>query len=133
MFSDAGFVLPVKIGDFGHCRNIHTANSKTSTLTKGVGTFDYMAPEAFSKKYDFQADLYALGLVIWEVVQLIPTCERRAFFDRLVNNKEEGLIIKNPAFPGVVHLIVQLTKRKVKKRLKNMKEVVNLLREEDSR
>ncbi|XP_035711674.1 heat shock 70 kDa protein-like isoform X2 [Folsomia candida] len=132
MFCKAGFVLPVKIGDFGHCRNIDTTESKTSNLTSGVGTRDYMAPEAFTKKYDKQADLFSLGLVIWEVVQLIPFGHRRPFFDRLVNDKEEDLVKNNAAFPDVALLIIQMTKRKVEDRLKSMKEVTDSLIDQDS-
>lgn len=31
------FALPIKIGDFGLCREVHSEHSRTSTLTPGVG------------------------------------------------------------------------------------------------
>lgn len=56
MFSKAGYILPVKIGDFGLCQSLHSQNEElvTSTLASRVGTEDYMAPEVFTNDYFFQ-------------------------------------------------------------------------------
>lgn len=127
MFSKKGFELPVKIGDFGLSRNIHMAESKTSSLTSRVGTEAYMAPETFTREYDVRAYLFALGLVIWEVMQHIPLNARKRLFDRLVNDREVDLVNNNVAFPNASQLIVRLTKRKVEDRPQHMGEVTNLV------
>ncbi|XP_035708066.1 uncharacterized protein LOC110849838 isoform X1 [Folsomia candida] len=132
MFSKAGFVLPVKIGDFGHCRNIHSVSSRTNNLTSGVGTQDYMAPEVFTNNYGSQVDLYSLGLVIWEVIEPISSRKRKNLFDRLVNDKEEKLVPNYPNFPGGAQIIINLTKRGVTERLQNIKQVMTFLNEMDS-
>lgn len=117
-----------KIGDFGLSRNIHSTETWTSDLTSRVGTQDYMAPEVCSNEYDLRADLYSLGLVIWEVVQLIPFRNRKSLFDRLVNDGNEDLVQHHHAIPEVAKLIHRLTKRRAKDRLKNMGEVADLVR-----
>ncbi|OXA46578.1 putative serine/threonine-protein kinase gdt4 [Folsomia candida] len=40
------FAFPVKVGDFGQCRQIHSEQTKTKTLTPEVGNVIYRAPEA---------------------------------------------------------------------------------------
>ncbi len=52
----------MKLADFGLARNI---NSEMTKLTFGVGTFDYMAPEALNRKPSpFKSDIYSLGLIL---------------------------------------------------------------------
>lgn len=54
-----------KLGDFGISRILDSApDSRAST---GVGTPQYAAPEQFSQGYDKRADLYSLGLVLYEL------------------------------------------------------------------
>src|SRR5262249_3817583 len=57
----------VKIVDFGLARIAH---SSMSTMTAGTsGTAAYMAPEqATGKALDHRADLWALGVVLWEML-----------------------------------------------------------------
>lgn len=62
MFSKKMFTLSVKIGDISFRR------IPDSVLINRVGTHDYMALEAFTDDNSFPADIFSLGLVIWEVV-----------------------------------------------------------------
>jgi serine/threonine protein kinase len=56
----------VKLMDFGLARAIEGSNgTKTGTLK---GTMDYMAPERFRGQTSAAADVYALGLVAWELL-----------------------------------------------------------------
>ncbi|XP_035700932.1 calcium-dependent protein kinase 4 isoform X1 [Folsomia candida] len=123
MFTKVGFTLPVKLGDFGQCRNLNRDESQDSTLTSRAGTLDYMAPESFTRRYSFPADIYSLGLVIWEIVQLLKFNEKKNLFDRLVNDKEEWLVKLPPEINGVRGLIIALSKKKVNDRLKTMTQV----------
>ena len=64
---EGGTSLPqVKIGDLG----VATTHMRTDSawLTR-VGTEFYMAPEHLIGKYGKQADLYALGLIFFEILQ----------------------------------------------------------------
>lgn len=54
-----------KLGDFGIARSFDS-----SSLTMSVrGTFDYMAPEVYNREhYDFRADIYSLGMVMYHML-----------------------------------------------------------------
>ena len=52
-----------KLGDFGVSRTLENENTYG---TKGIGTYDYMAPEIYNGgKYGKEADLYSLGIVLY--------------------------------------------------------------------
>ncbi|EGD80351.1 TKL protein kinase [Salpingoeca rosetta] len=68
--------LRAKITDFGSIRHPRTGlQTMTSvSLTAGVGTPLYMAPEALTgDKYSFEADVFSFGVLMWEVAtQRVP-------------------------------------------------------------
>lgn len=52
-----------KLGDFGVSRTLESENTYG---TKGIGTYDYMAPEIYNGgKYGKVADIYSLGMVMY--------------------------------------------------------------------
>eukprot|EP01113_Clastostelium_recurvatum_P047392 TRINITY_DN8442_c2_g2_i1.p1 TRINITY_DN8442_c2_g2~~TRINITY_DN8442_c2_g2_i1.p1 ORF type:complete len:330 (+),score=61.92 TRINITY_DN8442_c2_g2_i1:147-1136(+) len=53
----------LKLCDFGNARDAAGAN-----MTRAVGTCQYMAPEAFTTKYDKRVDYFSFGLVLWEMI-----------------------------------------------------------------
>lgn len=56
-----------KIGDWGSARAI--ALSKEKTLTQGVGTACWLAPEVIlHAHYSKESDVYAFGIILWEVI-----------------------------------------------------------------
>src|SRR3954453_13060847 len=63
IFEDASFV---KIGDYGLSKFIST--SRRSGQTESVGTFHYMAPEIGKGVYGKEIDIYALGIVLFELI-----------------------------------------------------------------
>jgi serine/threonine protein kinase len=63
IFEDAGCV---KIGDYGLSKFIST--SRKSAQTESVGTFHYMAPEIGKGVYGKEIDIYALGVVLYEMI-----------------------------------------------------------------
>lgn len=128
MFSKTGFSLPIKIGDFGLCRTLHSPETQTKSLTSHAGTLDYMSPEAFTNEYSFPADRFSLGLVIWELFQLIPFKDRKRLFDCLVNDKKDSLII---VITEVKELIVNFTKRNIKERTLSLESAIRILIECD--
>lgn len=110
-----------KIGDFGLSRFLHREESFTGTLTKDVGTPTYRAPELISS-YDLRSDLYSLGLIIWEVSQLIHHSQRNNLFWDLVINKNH-FVIKTQIVKGISKIILHLTKYDVNQRMKSIKEL----------
>lgn len=63
IFEDGGYV---KIGDYGLSKFIST--SRRSGQTESVGTFHYMAPEIGKGVYGKEIDIYALGIVLFELI-----------------------------------------------------------------
>ncbi|MCS7237285.1 MAG: serine/threonine protein kinase [Thermoguttaceae bacterium] len=56
----------VKIGDYGLCKFISAG--KRSGQTESVGTVHYMAPEIANGRYGKQVDIYALGVILYEML-----------------------------------------------------------------
>ncbi len=63
IFYDDGYV---KIGDYGLSK--HIAVSRHSAQTVSVGTVHYMAPEIGSGNYTKAIDIYALGVMLYEML-----------------------------------------------------------------
>ncbi|NWS85419.1 E2AK2 kinase, partial [Toxostoma redivivum] len=62
----------IKIGDFGLVTSV-----TFETLTENRGTKSYMAPEQFGDKYGKEVDIYALGLIWFEILSA-STCHEKA-------------------------------------------------------
>ncbi len=56
----------VKIGDYGLSKFISC--SRRSGQTESVGTFHYMAPEIGNGTYGKEIDIYALGIILYELL-----------------------------------------------------------------
>jgi serine/threonine protein kinase len=56
----------IKVGDYGLAKFI-TA-SKRSAQTQSVGTLHYMAPEVGSGRYGREVDVYAVGVILYEML-----------------------------------------------------------------
>ncbi|OHB66839.1 MAG: hypothetical protein A2V70_03830 [Planctomycetes bacterium RBG_13_63_9] len=63
IFSDEGVV---KVGDYGLSKFISC--SRRSGQTESVGTVHYMAPEVANGRYGKEIDVYALGIVLYEML-----------------------------------------------------------------
>jgi hypothetical protein len=57
----------VKVGDYGLCKFI--SGSQRTAQTQSVGTVHYMAPEISSGNYNKQIDVYAAGILLYEMLQ----------------------------------------------------------------
>ena len=56
----------LKIGDYGLCKFI--SSSQRTAQTQSVGTVYYMAPEISTGNYNKQIDIYAAGIVLYEML-----------------------------------------------------------------
>jgi len=63
IFCDEGVV---KIGDYGLSKFISC--SRRSGQTESVGTVHYMAPEVANGRYGKEIDIYALGIILYEML-----------------------------------------------------------------
>jgi serine/threonine protein kinase len=63
--------LRVRVSDFGLARVMHDLH----TLTGGLGTFQWMAPEVLAhQRYSEKADIYSFGIVLWECTARQVSC-----------------------------------------------------------
>jgi hypothetical protein len=56
----------VKVGDYGLCKFI--SGSQRTAQTQSVGTVHYMAPEISTGNYNKQIDIYAAGVILYEML-----------------------------------------------------------------
>jgi hypothetical protein len=56
----------LKVGDYGLSRRVSV--SQGGDMTQGVGTPNYMAPEIKSGNYTHSIDIYALGVILFEML-----------------------------------------------------------------
>jgi len=63
VFSDEGVV---KVGDYGLSKFISC--SRRSGHTESIGTVHYMAPEVANGRYGKELDVYALGVILYEIL-----------------------------------------------------------------
>lgn len=122
MFSGVQFRLPVKLGDFGLCRNFPSEEMQSGSLTAQVGVRRYMAPEIlWGIDYSFKADIYSLGLVLWEIAQFVKP--NQGWFNRLVDNAEDDLVKIHPIMYGIKKVIVGLTQKNVSERFQSLDDL----------
>lgn len=57
-----------KLADFGLARPLGAANGSVTAASLVMGTPDYMAPEQWSGKVDHRADIYSLGVMLYEML-----------------------------------------------------------------
>src|SRR5207302_2966584 len=56
----------VKVGDYGLSKFI--SSSQRTAQTQSVGTVHYMAPEISTGNYNKQIDIYAAGIILYEML-----------------------------------------------------------------
>ena len=104
-----------------------TNNSDLSYHTKNVGTVQYASPEQLNNNYyDQKADVYSMGLILFETVYPIKTgMERHTVFKDL---KERGVININNNNTNLSSLILEMVNQSPSKR-PGSKEVVIRIKE----
>ena len=56
----------VKVGDYGLCKSL--SGSQRTANTQSIGTVHYMAPEISTGNYNKQIDVYAAGVIFYEML-----------------------------------------------------------------
>ncbi|XP_054676109.1 interferon-induced, double-stranded RNA-activated protein kinase isoform X1 [Grus americana] len=72
----------IKIGDFGLVTSV-----TYETLTENRGTKSYMAPEQFGDKYGKEVDIYALGLIWFEILSAFTNHEKNVVWSNVRDGK----------------------------------------------
>ena len=74
----------VKIGDYSLSKSITTSHRSGHTMT--VGTVHYMAPEISMGRYDHTVDIYALGVMLFEMITGRPPHEGQTMAEVLMRH-----------------------------------------------
>ncbi|HEX8028996.1 MAG TPA: protein kinase [Vicinamibacterales bacterium] len=100
----------VKILDFGLARDEHSTQTRLTQTGFIVGTPAYMAPEqALGQQADFRTDLFALGLLLYELASGVNPFADKSLTGTLAKIKEEDppplSTIQPRSGPGLDHVI----------------------------
>lgn len=127
--------LTIKITDFGlsavlpnWVKGKDQPNKHFNELKEKWGTFEYFAPEVYQRAYGFQADVWSLGCILYEMLTgrlAFPRRERhQSWIDRLLLNgfmKPKRMFEQRVEWSGLSSdaksLIKGMLKRDPKKRL----------------
>ena len=122
--------------DFGIAKILRTDNTlPTTNLTQsgmGIGTPEYMAPEQWHGQFSQQSDIYALGIIFYEMVTGHKPFEAETPAAILMRQMMEdpphpAEFVENLP-PSVASFMLKILERDVEYRHKTMEEVVSELR-----
>jgi serine/threonine protein kinase len=98
----------VKVIDFGIAKAATRANqTRTGTIK---GKFAYMAPEQFKGQSDHKVDLFAMGVVLWEMlagIRLFHGSTDVDTFQRVLNLEPPPISENRPGTPKEIDLILK--------------------------
>ena len=120
----------VKVMDFGIAKLVLALNQ---TNTQSVGTLQYMSPEQIdARPIDGRTDLYALGLVLYELLTGNPpfrSASPRTLLNMQCTDAPPPLeeAAKNGLPKGIERLMMQLLEKEAGKRPESAREVVERL------
>ena len=118
----------LKIVDFGVAAAQHQGDTQLTKTGYVIGSPKYMAPEQIlGKKVDERADIYSLGVILYEMMTGTPPYHRGDHMSVMyqhVQGRAQPPIELNPALPqGISDLIVKCMAVDKEKRFANMNEV----------
>ena len=98
------YILEAKIIDFDL---VHIDDEEQDSLTKGIGTLDYMSPEMLDKKdYDNKTDVYSYGIVLF--VLLTGSLPKQKMTDKM-SRKPIQFPARSPITSDGIELIKKCT------------------------
>lgn len=121
IFSDEGIV---KIGDYGLSKFISC--SRRSGQTGSVGTVHYMAPEISNGRYGKEIDIYALGVMLYEMLTGLLPFEGESLGEILMKHLTAQPNLSKVSEP-YRSVIARALEKDPAKRFSNVGEMVALL------
>lgn len=122
----------VKLTDFGIALVHHLEESIYVDKRRAIGSPLYMSPEqAMAEPLDHRTDIYALGIVAYEMLTGLPPFEHEDAREVLmmhVNDPMPAPRTKNPSIPGDLNdFILRATQKDPNKRYQSAAEVLEFL------
>lgn len=120
------------LSDFGVVKLMEAEESVVAATGVGIGTPDYMSPEqATGKEVGFQADIYALGVVFFELVTgkkpFYADTPMAVVIKHVANSFPKPRAINRKIPPFVEKVILKAVQKNPEQRYKNMGEFVEAL------
>jgi serine/threonine-protein kinase len=118
----------IKLIDFGIAADCASRRQETAKSPQTMGTPDYISPEQVNGKHaDTRSDIYALGVMLYEMVTgKVPFEGPNAFAimnDRLVNNPVPPCEIEPSVSPQLQEIIYRALERDFKNRYATAREI----------
>jgi len=114
----------VKVGDYGLAKFISC--SRRSGQTESVGTVHYMAPEIANGRYGKEVDIYALGIILYEMLTGHVPFEGESVAEILMKHLTK-LPDLTPLPPEVRRVVGRALDKDPKRRFQDVREMVALL------
>lgn len=117
----------VKLADFGIAR--HDARDDKTVGIASRGKPGYMAPEqSMSGEIDARADLFALGIVLVELVSARRVMKSAGVLLAIDKRVRELFAVRDDLPPGLLELALSLTKVEPQERVRSAKEAAQAMR-----
>jgi serine/threonine-protein kinase len=120
----------IYVSDFGLAKSLDTAAEHMTRAGQVLGTPRYMSPEQVEgKPADHRADLYALGLIFYELVTGGFPFEADSTLSMMyarAKQKPKNPVILNPELPGyLARIILKCLEREPYKRYQSAREILS--------
>ena len=128
----------IKLGDFGLARYVASESVHASSAGAIVGTLAYLSPEqALGVHVDHRSDLYALGVVIFEMLTGTSPFHSRSELGGLLARMKSAAIDVRPLRadcpPWLARLVTRLLERHPRDRYQSARAIVEDLRRHKTR
>ena len=126
----------IKLIDFGIAAHAKSRRLTFAKLSQTMGTPDYISPEQVKgKRGDARSDLYALGVMLYEMVTgTVPFTGENAFLimnDRLLNNPLPPREIDPSITPQLQEIIYRALERNPKNRYASARDFASDLQQQE--
>ena len=92
--------LEIKIIDFGISKILDANNNDIKLTSQGNGTYCYLPPECFSKKFivkiNNKVDIWSMGILLYEMIYGFRPFEKEYDMEKII---KEGIKCLNLLFP----------------------------------